>query len=62
MSVILIIEDDEQVRVLASLLRDAGYDVLARQRRRAQALLNLDQSIDLLFVTSIWGRFGGGLE
>jgi CheY-like chemotaxis protein len=30
MSVILIVEDDEQVRVLAeSVLRDAGYEVLA---------------------------------
>ena len=52
MSVILIIEDDEQVRVLAeSVLRDAGYEVLAATAHEgAQALLNSDQSIDLLFV------------
>ena len=52
MSVILIIEDDEQVRVLAeSVLRDAGYEVLAATAQEgAQALLNSDQSIDLLFV------------
>ena len=52
MSVILIVEDDEQVRVLAeSLLRDAGYGVLAATALEgAQALLNSDQLIDLLFV------------
>ena len=53
MSVILIIEDDEQVRVLAeSVLRDAGYEVLAATAQEgARALLNSDQSIDLLFRT-----------
>jgi CheY-like chemotaxis protein len=52
MSVILIVEDDEQVRVLAeSVLRDAGYGVLAAAALEgAQALLNSNQLIDLLFV------------
>jgi CheY-like chemotaxis protein len=62
MSVILIIEDDEQVRVLAeSVLRDAGYEVLAATAQEgAQALLNSDQSIDLVFVdVNLGGRFGG---
>jgi DNA-binding NtrC family response regulator len=61
MSVILIIEDDEQVRVLAeSVLRDAGYEVLAATAPEgAQALLNSDQSIDLLFVDV---NLGGDLE
>jgi len=61
MSVILIIEDDEQVRVLAeSVLRDAGYEVLAATAQEgAQALLNSDQSIDLLFVDV---NLGGDLE
>jgi DNA-binding NtrC family response regulator len=61
MSVILIVEDDEQVRVLAeSLLRDAGYGVLAATALEgAQALLNSDQLIDLLFVDV---NLGGDLE
>jgi DNA-binding NtrC family response regulator len=61
MSVVLIIEDDEQVRVLAeSVLRDAGYEVLAATAQAgAQALLNSDPSIDLLFVDV---NLGGDLE
>jgi CheY-like chemotaxis protein len=61
MSVILIVEDDEQVRVLAeSVLRDAGYEVLAATALEgAQALLNSDQLIDLLFVDV---NLGGDLE
>jgi DNA-binding NtrC family response regulator len=61
MSVILIVEDDEQVRVLAeSVLRDAGYEVLAATAvEGAQALLNSGQSIDLLFVDV---HLGGDLE
>jgi len=51
----------EQVRVLAeSVLRDAGYEVLAATAvEGAQALLNSDQSIDLLFVDV---NLGGDLE
>jgi CheY-like chemotaxis protein len=61
MSVILIVEDDEQVRVLAeSVLRDAGYGVLAAAALEgAQALLNSNQLIDLLFVDV---NLGGDLE
>jgi DNA-binding NtrC family response regulator len=61
MSVILIVEDDEQVRVLAeSVLRDAGYGVLAATALEgAQALLNSDKLIDLLFVDV---NLGGDLE
>src|SRR5258708_6497839 len=61
MSVILIVEDDEQVGVLAeSVLRDAGYEVLAATAvEGGQALLNSDQSIDLLFVDV---NLGGDLE
>src|SRR5262249_56400543 len=61
MSVILVVEDDEQVRVLVeSMLRDAGYDALAATALEgAQALLNSDQSIDLLFVDV---HLGGDLE
>jgi len=61
MSVILVVEDDEQVRVLVeSMLRDAGYEVLAATALEgAQALLNSDQSIDLLFVDV---HLGGDLE
>jgi CheY-like chemotaxis protein len=61
MSVILIVEDDEQVRVLAeSVLRDAGCEVLAATALEgAQALLNSDQLIDLLFVDV---NLGGDLE
>jgi DNA-binding NtrC family response regulator len=61
MSVILIVEDDEQVRVLAeSVLRDASYGVLAATALEgAQALLNSNQLIDLLFVDV---NLGGDLE
>jgi CheY-like chemotaxis protein len=61
MSVILIVEDEEQVRVLAeSVLRDAGYEVLAATALEgAQALLNSNQLIDLLFVDI---NLGGDLE
>ena len=53
--------DDEQVRVLVeSVLRDAGYEVLAAtELEGAQALLNSDQSIDLLLVDV---HLGGDLE
>jgi DNA-binding NtrC family response regulator len=61
MSVILVVEDDKQVRVLAeSVLRDVGYEVLAATALEgSQALLNSDQSIDLLFVDV---NLGGDLE
>jgi DNA-binding NtrC family response regulator len=52
MPVVLVVEDDEQVRVLAeSLLRDAGHTVLAATGvEGATALVASDQVIDLLFI------------
>lgn len=52
MSVVLIVEDDEQVRVLAeSVLQEAGYTVLAATGAEgASALIQGDQVIDVLFI------------
>jgi CheY-like chemotaxis protein len=49
---ILVVEDDEQVRVLAeSVLRDAGHSVIAAAGAEgSQALLDTKRSIDVLFV------------
>ncbi len=51
-SVALVVEDDEQVRVLAeSLLSDAGYKVIGSTGvDGGQALLQSDKSIELLFI------------
>jgi DNA-binding NtrC family response regulator len=55
MPTILVVEDEEQVRVLAeSILQDAGYDVISAVGvEGSQALLNGDKTIDLLFVDLI---------
>jgi DNA-binding NtrC family response regulator len=52
MTTILIVEDDEQVRVLAeSILQDAGYTVIAATGvDGSKALLESDQSVELLFI------------
>lgn len=52
MTVVLIVEDDEQVRVLAeSVLQDAGHSVIAATGvEGATALLQSDQKIDFVFV------------
>ena len=52
MAVVLIVEDDEQVRVLAeSVLQDGGYTVVgATGVEGASALLASDQIIDVLFI------------
>jgi DNA-binding NtrC family response regulator len=52
MAVVLIVEDDEQVRVLAeSVLQDAGHSVIAATGvEGATALLQADQKIDVVFV------------
>lgn len=52
MASILIVEDDEQVRVLAeSILEDAGYTVIAATGADgSQALVESDQPIDVMFV------------
>jgi DNA-binding NtrC family response regulator len=58
MTTILIVEDDDPVRVLTeSILRDAGYKVIAATAVDGSgALLETDQSIDLLFVDLILGQ------
>jgi DNA-binding NtrC family response regulator len=52
MAVILIVEDDEQVRVLAqSVLQEAGHTVIAATGAdSATALLETEQHVDVLFV------------
>lgn len=52
MAVVLIVEDDEQVRVLAeSILQESGYETRsAGTSTEAQAILESDEQIDLLFV------------
>ncbi len=52
MTTILMVEDEEQIRVLAeSILRDAGYTVIAATGvEGSHALLESDQSIELLFI------------
>ena len=58
MATILIVEDDDPVRVLSeSILQDAGYNVIAATALDgSQALLETDQSIDLLFIDVILGQ------
>ena len=55
MATILIVEDDDPVRVLSeSILQDAGYKVIAATAVDGSlALLETDQSIDLLFIDVI---------
>ncbi len=52
MAIVLIIEDDTQVRVLAeSIFQDAGYTTLsAGTLTEAHAILQSDQPIDLVFT------------
>ena len=52
MPVVLVVEDEEQVRVLAeSVLRDAGHTVIAATGADgSQALLDTQQPVDVLFV------------
>jgi DNA-binding NtrC family response regulator len=49
---VLVVEDDEQVRVMAeSILRDEGHTVIAATGvDGSNALLNSDQPIDVLFI------------
>jgi DNA-binding NtrC family response regulator len=65
MALVLIVEDDEQVRVLAeSVLQDAGHTVLAATGvEGAQALLDAHQQIDVLFIdVSLGGDIEAGLR
>jgi DNA-binding NtrC family response regulator len=61
MAIVLVVEDDEQVRVLAeSALQDAGHTVLAATGTEgAQAVLNKNQSIDVMFIDLV---LGGDIE
>jgi CheY-like chemotaxis protein len=65
MPVVLTVEDDEQVRVLAeSILKEEGYETLsANGVNEALALLRSDQKIDILFTEIQLGTdFQGGLD
>ena len=65
MAMVLIVEDDEQVRVLAeSVLQEAGHTVIAATGADgAQALLDTQQSIDVLFIDlSLGGDLEAGLR
>lgn len=61
MAVVLVVEDDEQVRILSeSILQEAGHVVIAATGSDgAQALLDKPQSIDVLFIDL---TLGGDLE
>jgi CheY-like chemotaxis protein len=65
MAVVLVVEDDEQVRVLAeSVLQDAGHTVIAATGADgAQALFDTQESIDVLFIDlSLAGDAEAGLR
>jgi DNA-binding NtrC family response regulator len=51
-AVVLIVEDDEQVRLLAeSILQDAGHETRsAATITEAQAVIESDENVDALFV------------
>jgi len=51
-SVVLVVEDDEQVRVLAeSILKEAGHETrCAATMTEAQAIIASDEKIDVLFA------------
>jgi DNA-binding NtrC family response regulator len=61
MALVLIVEDDEQIRVLAeSVLQESGHTVIsATGADGAQALLDAQQPIDVLFIDL---ALGGDLE
>jgi len=63
--VVLTVEDDEQVRVLAeSILQDSGHETLsATNVDEALALLRSDQTIDVLFTDiELWNALQGGID
>src|SRR4051794_1191948 len=65
MTAILILEDDDQVRVLAeSVLQDNGYTTLsASSPEQAFAILESDQEVDILFADLVLhGNFEAGLH
>jgi CheY-like chemotaxis protein len=65
MGVVLIVEDDEQVRVLAeSVIQEVGHQTLsAANVDEALAILNdLEKRVDLLFTDIQLGQEQGGIE
>jgi len=65
MGVVLLVEDDEQVRVLAeSIIEVTGHEALtAANIQEALALIEGDEPIDLLFTDlTLWGNGQGGIE
>jgi DNA-binding NtrC family response regulator len=65
MAVVLVVEDEEQVRVLAeSILQEAGHEtVSAANVEESSTLLRSDQSLDLLFVDlGMEDDFQGGIR
>jgi two-component system cell cycle sensor histidine kinase/response regulator CckA len=65
MAVVLIVEDDEQVRVLAeSVIQDTGHETLsAANVDEALAILNdPEKSVDPLFTDMQLGQEQGGIE
>lgn len=63
--VVLTVEDDEQVRVLAeSILQDSGHQTLsATNVDEARALLRSDQTIDVLFTDiELSNALQGGID
>ena len=65
MAVVLVVEDEEQVRVLAQgIIQDMGHETLtAANVKEALALLSTRHAIDLLFADiGLWGAPQGGLE
>jgi two-component system, response regulator PdtaR len=65
MPIVLTVEDDEQVRVLAeSILKEEGYETLsAADVNEALALLRSERKIDVLFTDIQLGTdFQGGLD
>jgi DNA-binding NtrC family response regulator len=65
MAVVLVVEDEEQVRVLAeSILQEAGHQtVSAASIEESSAVLKSEQPIDLLFVDlGMDEDFQGGIQ
>jgi CheY-like chemotaxis protein len=65
MAVVLIVEDEEQVRVLAeSYLQEHGHQTLsAANAEEALAVLEMTEHVDLLFTDiGLHGGLHGGLE
>ncbi len=65
MAVVLVAEDEDQVRVLAEgIIQEIGHQTLsARAVKEATTLLEGDQHVDLLFTDiNFIGELRGGIE